>query len=780
MKKLLFIIATLFTFSVLQAETHFGTCGNNLTWVLDTETRTLEISGTGDMYSYDNRSAPWKDYYSRIGKIIINDGVTSIGERAFYNCSNLWQISIAGTVTHIHSSAFLYCTSLSTLKLEDSEKPLYLSSMETIYKYDRGTFADSPIRSLYIGRDITLYAGKDYKGYRIWPPFSNFGEGKLNNHSTQVTFGTHVTKIPEKFFKDVNFMYNLTLPDSLTEIGKFAFTNTTLTSIKIPSKVLEISDSAFFNCTNLKSVILPNELKAIKNGAFQNCQLDSICLSDSVKEIGKYAFYGNKFNSFRFPKAINKIEPFTFSECNKLKFVVFPLFIDSIAESAFENCDSLMLNKNLDQVTYIGKSAFSGCTSLNKLWIPNVTDLDTSTISGCKSLDSINIVNVKKLSHGMFANMKYLKHLELPFGGAGTAQTVGNFGELFGTEQNSDMRAVTQPLEDGTTKTYYLPTGLNVLVIGEGCEQLPYGALYNCSMIEKLTLPTTIKGVKENALYGCDGLTDIYVKRALPPSAYETSFTGVNQFGCTLHVPYNSKQYYSIANGWKYFYFIEEAAPLRISVAKSIEHAGEILGINEYQPGQVAEVEAVAHSGYTFVGWYENGNLLTTDSKYTVMVTDSHSLVAMFAPVLNGNNVVVVPQNSNVTLSWAQEIGATYYNVDIYSNAAMTMPVGSLVVDNTGKPVPSSASTEVSATIEGLSEMQNYYYSITVYGAEETILSKYTGSFSTNAGVEGVMGDTNAVEMARYDIHGRLLSAPVKGINIVKMSDGSTRKEIVK
>ena len=142
--------------------------------------------------------------------------------------------------------------------------------------------------------------------------------------------------------------------------------------------------------------------------------------------------------------------------------------------------------------------------------------------------------------------------------------------------------------------------------------------------------------------------------------------------------------------------------------------------------------------------------------------------------------MVVAPQNSNVTLSWAQETGAAYYNVDIYSNAAMTMPVGSLVVDNNGKPVPSSASTEVSATIEGLSEMQNYYYSITVYGAEETILSKYTGSFSTNAGVEGVMGDTNAVEMARYDIHGRLLSAPVKGINIVKMSDGTTRKEFVR
>ena len=104
-----FFFALVASISAIYAQS--GTCGSNLTWTLNAETGVLTISGTGTMTDYVWDPAPWGSYTSIIKTVIINDGVTSIGESAFYGCSSLTSLTIPNSVTSIGNWAFSHCSS---------------------------------------------------------------------------------------------------------------------------------------------------------------------------------------------------------------------------------------------------------------------------------------------------------------------------------------------------------------------------------------------------------------------------------------------------------------------------------------------------------------------------------------------------------------------------------------------------------------------------------------------------------------------------------------------
>ena len=761
----------------------------------------------------------------------IPNSVTEIGDRSFEDCTGLTSVTIPNSVTSIGKSAFSGCTGLTSVTIPNSVTSIGGSAFYKTAWYDNQ--ADGVI---YINNVLYKYKGTMPEGTSI-----SINDGTMSispsafykcTGLTSIAIPNSVTEIGESAFKNTawydnqddgviyinNVLYkykgpmpsgtSIVIKDGTVSITPSAFSGYTgLTSVTIPNSVTSIGGSAFYKCTGLTEITMEkgnDSISIMSNGDFA-CK--KVYIGRPLKYTNiDYATNYNLFNTvseLTIDYEIAELTDYMFKNCTKLKVLSVgkgdsELKIGYLESGNYynEQGKGLFYNLPLDSV-YIGRSIsyndtkqygyspFAGIKTLKHI-VLDCNNMDVTLTSyffeACDSLETVSIQNSHQqmsLPAELFRGCANLKSLTLPFPGAGTAQTTSNFGELFGTESNSNMRAVTQFFEDGTKKTYYLPTGLEELVLTEGCEMIPYGGLYNCNMLKRLTLPTSLYMVGDKALYGCAQISDIYSKGADPAVAYDSSFDGMRLTSCKLHVPYNSSERYKISDGWKRFYYIEEEAPLVISVAKSIENAGVVYGINEYKPGQVAEIEAVAHSGYTFVGWYENGNLLTTDSKYTIMVTDSHSLVAMFAPVLDENEVEVAPQDKNVTLSWAQETGAAYYNIDIYSDATMIMQVGSMVVDNTGQPVSRSTAT-VSATIYGLNEMQNYYYSISAIGEDDVVLSKYIGSFSTSAGINNIYYNDNATEVARYDIYGHRLSEPTKGINIVKYSDGTVKKMIIK
>ena len=97
-----------------------GTCGENLTWAVDEDA--LIISGTGEMENFSDNPAPWYEHHGIIEKVIIADGVTTIGDWAFKGHRGLTDVTIGNSVKTIGDWAFFGCESLTEIKIPNSVK----------------------------------------------------------------------------------------------------------------------------------------------------------------------------------------------------------------------------------------------------------------------------------------------------------------------------------------------------------------------------------------------------------------------------------------------------------------------------------------------------------------------------------------------------------------------------------------------------------------------------------------------------------------------------------
>jgi len=229
-----------------------GTCGNNLTW--DLTDGVLTISGTGDMTNwFANSNAPWYSYREEITDVIIDNGVTTIGSYAFYNCTSLTSVSIPNSVFLIEINAFLGCSSLTSVTLNSSS----ITSEGYGWNSNLGTIFGGNVTEFIIGDSVTAIGSNAF------------------NYCTSLT--------------------SVTIGNSVTSIGRWAFENCTgLTSIEIPNSVTTIGGSAFNNCTSLTSVTIGNSVTSIEQLAFISCSgLTSITCNAVVPPIcGGYVFYG--------------------------------------------------------------------------------------------------------------------------------------------------------------------------------------------------------------------------------------------------------------------------------------------------------------------------------------------------------------------------------------------------------------------------------------------------------------------------------------------------------
>ena len=254
-----------------------GTCGEQATWELYQD-GTLYIKGSGAMSDYSISSdandtsfcsAPWyASHRSDIQTVIIEDGITRIGEHAFTYCSAMHSVSIPDSVTEIGAEAFAGCSSLESVTIPDGVTKIGSAAFESC----------GSLKSVTIPSSVTTIG-----------EWAFFGCDSLES----VTIPGSVTEIGDWAFSDCGSLKSVTIPDSVTTIGEQAFSGcASLESVTIPGSVTEIGDWAFSDCVFLKSVTIPDSVTTIGECAFSGCAfLESVTIQGSVTEIGKDAFF---------------------------------------------------------------------------------------------------------------------------------------------------------------------------------------------------------------------------------------------------------------------------------------------------------------------------------------------------------------------------------------------------------------------------------------------------------------------------------------------------------
>lgn len=317
-----------------------GTCGENLTWKLDSN-GTLTISGTGPMKDGSYNKSLWPDP-DAVKNVIIEFGATSIGSGAFTGCSNLCSIYIPEGVTTIRYSAFAGCSSLISINIPEGVTSIGSSAFGGCSSLTRITIPES-----VTDIDFSAFEGcNSLISINIPKSVSYIRDGTFDGCSSlsSIAIPESVTYIGDCAFQDCSNMTQISLPKGVTHIGWRAFDNCSrLTGITIPQGVTIIGGSIFEDCSSLTSITIPEGVTSIGTSAFQNCSsLTSITIPESVTFIYERAFEGcSSLNSISIPEGVNSIGHIAFQQCYNLTSIALPRSLIKIDWDAFRYCRSL-------------------------------------------------------------------------------------------------------------------------------------------------------------------------------------------------------------------------------------------------------------------------------------------------------------------------------------------------------------------------------------------------------------------------------------------------------
>ena len=552
-----------------------GTCGDNLTWSFDKSTGTLEISGTGDMCTWSS-NVPWRDYGYAITTVIINNGVTSIGYYAFFDCVSLTNITIPSSITDIGRNAFSGCRSLTNITIPNGVTCIGDGAFSNC-----NGLTDIAIPDSVIGIDSWAFSEcSGLTNITIPNGVTCIDDGTFSGCSglTNITIPDGVTSIGDHAFQSCSNLTIVTIPDSVMSIGSYAFSYcSSLTSVTIGNGVTSIGDEAFRDCNSLTDIIIPDSVTNIGYYAFYDCiSLAKIDIPDSLTDIGNFSFDGTYFyndesnwengvlyignvlyrvksdigGSYTVKDGTKIIAGCSFYNysagigAKNLTEIIIPDSVVSIGYEAFYGCSNLATITISDSVTHIDFYAFDETAYYNNeanwengvLYIGKVLYKAKSDLSGnynihegtksischafagrieeaaCIELKSVNIPN-SVIDIGYFA-----------FGGciSLTSIDVDPSNKFYQSENgvlfNKGKAELLQYPSAKTQTSYIIPD--SVISIGNH-------AFKNCSNLTTITIPDGVTSIGDDAFSYCSSLTTITIPNSV------TSIGGGAFYGCS-------------------------------------------------------------------------------------------------------------------------------------------------------------------------------------------------------------------------------------------------------
>lgn len=353
----------------------------NVVWHYNESNYTLTISGNGAMEDYyyreyDYSGAPWSWFDIRI--VVIKNGVTHIGARAFFDCKSLTSVTIPESVTSIAEDAFYGCFNISSVYITDLAKwcniEFELPSSNPVSNAQHLYVNSIEIKDLVIPNSVTTI--NDYA-------FNSFGG------LTSVTISNNVIDIGNSAFRQCDGIVSVILGDGVTNIGECAFFYChALASVTFGKNISSIGEAAFMGCTELTSIKIPSSVTSIRERAFMECtgltsvhitNLSKWCNIEFAQTGGNYYsnpltyahhlyLDGDEVVDLRIPDGVTKISEGSFVRCLGLTSLTISNSVTSIGKDAFSWCDGITSVTIGNGMMSIGENAFNYCKKLKDVY----------------------------------------------------------------------------------------------------------------------------------------------------------------------------------------------------------------------------------------------------------------------------------------------------------------------------------------------------------------------------------------------------------------------------
>lgn len=547
-----------------------------------------------------------------VKEINLSPNTTTISSEAFYNCNNLRYIKIPSTVTTYSSSAFSYCYRL--FEVEElspyvtvnkggsgaGEFALAVYTSDTATKMEKTTvngynFAKSSsvwyLTDLPEEKDFTLPSSVNGSKYII-PRYFFFrtvankltltsGVNSISDYAfndtyiqnvltnnAKFTLGNQVfantsklkkvdlsnlqdlTYLPERTFENNSELTEVKLPQTISQIGAYAFAYCTkLNSINMPNALSAIGNYAFDNCLAIKALTFPNNLERVGFYAFRYAGFTQVDVPNSVDYIGQGAFYGcasikkiklpfvgyssNSSNSYfgyifgassynyngsYVPSALeeveitssNRIYDNAFYGCSNIKSIKLNGSIEDIGDYAFYNCSKLKTITMYSGLETLGDYVFYGCSSLESIALPSsVTSLGDYAFNGCSNLKTANL-NASSLFDTLgtrtFYNCTSLTSVTLP--------TNLQYVNSYAFYNCYSLKAISIPSSVRQIGNYAFEyTGIASLTLPSSLTSIGSYAFYYCPSLATVTIPYGVSSslsIGNYAFEGCYNLHEVY------------------------------------------------------------------------------------------------------------------------------------------------------------------------------------------------------------------------------------------------------------------------------
>ena len=411
-------------------------------WELSEDGGTLTINGKGHMAEFYD-APEWLSY--NFTKVVVEDGVCDIGEEAFLNAESLENVELAESVTIIGDRAFYGCKNLKNVEFNNVS---YIGSMafygcmsftdieipetvNTIDNYALGYYCDEALDDEFAKiQDVVIFAkgNKEAKRYAEENDLRFFDSTDYTDYFDYIEIKDDYILIID--FYGCPYSNEIIIPSEIEgqkvcEIADYAFSDSDVKSVYIPSTVTRVNTEAFENASKLEEIVCEEggeyisvdgclynsegyillkvpeakteikeyaeNIRTISDNSFRNSSVKEVVLPETVVNIREYSFAFSGVEKVVIPENVTLISEFAFYGSENLKEVVLPQGLEEIAANAFGHCSSLTDIYLPYGLTCIEGSAFH-CSGLKSVIIPDTVNRITDYAFGYYSADDIEFV----------------------------------------------------------------------------------------------------------------------------------------------------------------------------------------------------------------------------------------------------------------------------------------------------------------------------------------------------------------------------------------------------